>query len=71
MRNYSRISYLLAGAFVVALGAPALAASEEDAAAPAGSFVSTMAYPGDLPAKAAVANGQQAKVVRLARASAK
>jgi len=71
MRNNSRISYLLAGALAVALSAPALAASEEDAAVPVGSFVSTMAYPGDVPAKAANALSQPAKAVRLARASAK
>ena len=70
MRNNSGISYLLAGALVVALSAPVLAASEEDAAAPAGSFVSTMTYPGAVPAKAVQADAS-ANAVRLARASAK
>lgn len=70
MRSNSRISYLLAGALAIALSAPALAASEEDAAVPAGSFVSTMAYPGDIPAKqVANVSTRPVKVVRLARSA--
>jgi hypothetical protein len=70
MRN--NLGLLLAGALVVGLSAPVLAAgnNEEDAAVPPGSFVSTMAYPGAVPAKAVQADAA-VKAVRLARASAK
>jgi hypothetical protein len=68
----SNLGILLAGALLVGLSAPALAAgnNEEDAAVPAGSFVSTMADPGAVPAKAVQADAS-VKIVRLARASAK
>lgn len=51
MRNQSGISSLLAAAAsllvvgMVAVGSPASAASEEDLAAPHGSFISTLAVP--------------------------
>ena len=55
MRN--NLGILLAGALVVGLSAPVLAGvgSEEDAAVPPGSFVSTMATPGAVAGKAAQA----------------
>ncbi len=72
----SNLGILLAGALVVGLSAPVYAGvgSEEDAAVPPGSFVSTMATPGALAAKAvqaAAIPAQSAKVVRIARAAAK
>ena len=74
MRN--NLGILLAGALVIGLSSPVLAAggNEEDAAVPPGSFVSTMATPGVLSAKpvqAAAISAQPAKVVRLARAAVK
>ncbi|HEY5083549.1 MAG TPA: hypothetical protein VII48_03435 [Rhizomicrobium sp.] len=70
------LGILLAGALVIGLSAPVYAGvgSEEDAAVPPGSFVSTMAAPGVLPAKpdqAAAISAQSVKAVRLARAAAK
>ena len=72
----SNLGILLAGAFVVALSAPVQAGvgSEEDAAVPPGSFVSTMAAPGAISAKAvqaAAISAQPVKAVRIARAAAK
>jgi hypothetical protein len=70
----SNLGILLAGALVVGLSAPVQAASEEDAAAPLGSFVSTMAIPGAVaarPDQSAAISAQPVKIVRLARAIAK
>jgi hypothetical protein len=72
----SNLGILLAGALVVGLSVPVYAAvgSEEDAAVPPGSFVSTMAAPGAIAAKpdqATAISAQPAKTVRLARAVAK
>ncbi len=74
MRN--NLGILLAGALVVGLSAPVLAAgdNEEDAAVPPGSFVSTMAYPDAVAAKpvqATAISAQPVKVVHLARAAVK
>jgi hypothetical protein len=74
MRN--NLGILLAGALVVAMSAPVYAGvgTEEDAAVPPGSFVSTMATPGAISAKAvqaAAISAQPVKAVRLARAIAK
>ena len=70
------LGILLAGALAVGLSAPVYAGvgSEEDAAVPPGSFVSTMATPGAVAAKpdqSAAISAQLVKVVRLARAAAK
>ena len=70
------LGILLAGALVVGLNSPVLAAgnNEEDAAVPPGSFVSTMATPGAVAAKpdqSAAISAQPVKAVRLARAVAK
>ncbi|HEX4371354.1 MAG TPA: hypothetical protein VH019_08410 [Rhizomicrobium sp.] len=72
----SNLGILLAGVLVVGLSAPVYAAvgSEEDAAVPPGSFVSTMAIPGAVavkPDQAAAISAQPVKAVRLARAVAK
>jgi hypothetical protein len=74
MRN--NLGMLLAGALVVGLSVPVYAGvgSEEDAAVPPGSFVSTMAAPSAISAKAvqaAAISAQPVKAVRLARAAAK
>lgn len=71
MRN--NLGILLAGALVVGLSSPVLAAggNEEDAAVPPGSFVSTMAIPGAVAVKPAQAAAQPVKVVHLARATVK
>jgi hypothetical protein len=75
MRN--NLGILLAGALVIGLSSPVLAAggNEEDAAVPPGSFVSTMATPGAVAAKpdqSAAISAQPVKVVvRLARAAVK
>jgi len=68
MRN--NLGILLAGALVLGLNSPVLAAgsNEEDAAVPPGSFVSTMATSG---AQAAAIPVQSVKVLRIARAAAK
>lgn len=61
MNRQSGISSLLAAAAsllvvgVLATGTPALAQSEEDLAAPQGSFVSTMVAPADIGADRAIA----------------
>jgi hypothetical protein len=70
----SNLGMLLAGALVVGLSSPVLAAgyNEEDAAAPLGSFVSSMAITGAVAAKpdqSAAISAQPVKVVRLARAA--
>jgi len=75
MMRYN-LGILLAGALVVGLSAPVYAGvgSEEDAAVPPGSFVSTMATPGAISGKAvqaAAISAQPVKAVRLARAAAK
>jgi hypothetical protein len=72
----SNLGILLAGALVIGLSSPVLAAggNEEDAAVPPGSFVSTMAAPGAISAEAvqaAAIPAQPVKAVRLARAVAK
>jgi hypothetical protein len=71
----SNLGILLAGALVIGLSSPVLAAggNEEDAAVPPGSFVSTMAAPGAISAEAvqAAISAQPVKAVRLARAVAK
>lgn len=58
MRKNLGISYLLAGALMMALSAPVQAGTwggtEEDAAVPPGSFVSTMTYPGEVTTQTAV-----------------
>jgi hypothetical protein len=72
----SNLGILLAGALVLGLSSPVLAAgsNEEDAAVPPGSFASTMATPGAISAEAvqaAAISAQPVKAVRLARAVAK
>ena len=74
MRN--NLGILLSGVLVVGLSAPVYAGigSEEDAAVPPGSFVSTMATPGAISGnavQAAAISAQPVKVVRIARAASK
>ena len=69
MNKHIGASYLVAAIIALGIVSPALAAgTEEDVAAPQGSFVSTSAVPGDLGdviAAAQVRNGQNSQVVLL------